>query len=399
VVSSDGKLIVGKIGKGGDAFAADGTYCLDALTGEEIWDSTSGGSTAVIANGRVYTIGQGKVWCFGSLYTPDLNISSFKAPEKVYVGETVLVNVTVKNIGNGEVNRSFNLSLRANGREIGVEMIYSLNVSGERALKFNWTAEEKDVGICRLVAEVDPDDKITEKNPLNNKDFKDVVVEDKKSDLTPVEIKTADKIYANSETILSVIVKNNGKREANDVLVMLKVDIDEIGSKTINKINPAENRSAEFTWMPVRSGKFTVTAEVDQGDEIKETNERNNVISKEVTVYEKEEEKEQIGRTGGSGGGSGSGVDGISEGDEKGTGEAGAGEAGGMQIPVNESGSAEETKKEVFGFPFGNTTSGASGGGGTISMLLILLVILVIALFYLGYYKERRAYRRNRDKK
>ncbi|MHC1611195.1 MAG: CARDB domain-containing protein, partial [Candidatus Methanospirareceae archaeon] len=127
VVSSDGKLIVGRIGKGGDASAADGTYCLDAVTGEEIWSSPYGGSTAVIANGRVYTIGQGKVWCFGSFYTPDLNISSFDAPEKVYVGENVVVNVTVKNIGNGDVNESFNVSLRANGEDVGIETISSLN--------------------------------------------------------------------------------------------------------------------------------------------------------------------------------------------------------------------------------------------------------------------------------
>ncbi|MHC1635934.1 MAG: outer membrane protein assembly factor BamB family protein, partial [Candidatus Methanospirareceae archaeon] len=51
VVSKDGKLIVGKTGQKG----AEGVYCLDAFTGKVIWSSPYGGSTAVIANGRVYT--------------------------------------------------------------------------------------------------------------------------------------------------------------------------------------------------------------------------------------------------------------------------------------------------------------------------------------------------------
>lgn len=398
VVSSDGKLIVGKIGKGGDAYAADGTYCLDASKGKEIWNSPFGGSTAIIANGRVYTIGQGRVWCFGSLYTPDLNISSFEVPSEVFVGETVLVNVTVKNIGDGGVNKSFNVSLRANGELVDIEPIPSLNVSEEKPFNFSWAAKEKDVGACRLVAEVDPDDKITEKNPLNNRAFRDVVVEDKKPDLAPVDIKTADEIYANSENIIAVIVENIGKEGANNVLVTLKTDINEIGRETIPEINQNENKGLDFEWIPVRSGNFTLTVEVDPGNEIEEMDEGNNVILKEVTVHEKEEEIEPGGWPGGPGGGRRSGVDWIGEGDETGTSETGtgAGAGGGTQKPINESESASDKTKVVSGHPFGDASFGEFCGGGTLPIKLILLFLIVIALFYFGYYKEKRAHKRSK---
>ncbi|KAF5437077.1 Outer membrane protein assembly factor BamB, contains PQQ-like beta-propeller repeat [Candidatus Methanophagaceae archaeon] len=184
VISSDGKLIVGKTGSNG----VEGTYCLDASTGNEIWDSHNGGSTAVIANGRVYTIGQHKLWCFGANNTQDLFISHFAALETVYVGETRSVNVLVNSIGEVEENMSFNVSLRANGRLIDT-IVKSLNADGGANISFNWTVTEADWDsslksasgnrTCRLVAEVDPDDVITETNPINNKAWQDVTLERK----------------------------------------------------------------------------------------------------------------------------------------------------------------------------------------------------------------------------
>ena len=61
--------------------------------------------------------------------------------------------------------------------------------------------------------------------------------------------------------------------------------------------------------------------------------------------------------------------------------------------PIGKELKEDEKKKEVFGFPFGNASSGASGGGGTLPLLLIALIVLTFALFYFGYYKEKRAYR------
>jgi outer membrane protein assembly factor BamB/subtilase family serine protease len=394
VVSRDGKLIVGKIGRGGDTFAAGGTYCLDASTGEEIWSSSHGGSTAVIVNGRVYTIGEGRVWCFGSLHAPDLNISSLETPERVYVGETVNVNVTVKNVGESAANRSFTVLLRANGVEIGSSTIRYLSQSEEKSVTFRWTPDESDVGACRIVAEVDPEDTIAEKNPLNNKAFSDVEAVAQKPDITPFGMTTAGKLYAGSETCITVTVKNVGGKKADNVLVTLTIKGNKLGSKTIATINPDETRSAEFIWAPTTYGTFTLTAEVDPEGLLEEMNEENNVISKDIIVYMKEEDVEPKGGIGGSSHRK-SVVDQVRKAPETGTTETGTGaERGGVHQPMNESKCTPETTNEVVGHPFGTVPSGELSSGGTLPVTVIVLILLIIGLFYFGYYKEKKMYRR-----
>ncbi len=302
VISSDGKLIVGKTGSNG----VEGTYCLEASTGNEIWDSHNGGSTAVIANGRVYTIGQHKLWCFGANNTPDLNITYFEALGTVCVAETKSVNVTLRNIGDGDLNRSFNVSLRANGRLIDVKTINMLNTDGDANVSFIWVVtgadwdsslkSESGNRICRLVAEVDPDDVITEKNPLNNKAWQDVTLEEKDEE---------------------------------------------------------EEEEPTPTSPPLDIAHGT--------------------------------------RGGGGGGGPTGGF-----GAGRGIGEAGTGEASGMQVPENVSSSEaaeeQETKKEVSGYPFGNASAGESGGAGKLPLLLVLVAVLIITVFYFGYYREKKAH-------
>jgi outer membrane protein assembly factor BamB len=63
-VSGDGKVVITEI---------DRTYCLDAITGSEIWRYDTGGpgySTPAIANGRVI-VNQAVVYCFGEPLTVD----------------------------------------------------------------------------------------------------------------------------------------------------------------------------------------------------------------------------------------------------------------------------------------------------------------------------------------
>lgn len=301
VISSDGKLIVGKTGSN----VVEGTYCLDASTGNEIWNSSNGGSTAVIANGRVYTIGQRKLWCFGANNTLDLNITYFEALGTVCVAETKSVNVTLRNIGDGDLNRSFNVSLRANGRLIDVKTINMLNTDGEANISFNWAVTEADWDsslksesgnrTCRLVAEVDPDDVITETNPINNNAWQDVTLEE----------------------------KDEEKEEPTPTSPPLDI---------------------------------------------------------------------AHGTRGGGGGGGPTGGFGA----DRGIGEAGTGAASGMQVPVNVSSSEaaeeQETKKEVAGYPFGNSSSGESGGAGKLPLLLVLVAVLIITVFYFGYYREKKAH-------
>ncbi len=67
VAVADGLVIVGR--GGGSYFGYAGTYALDAETGAEIWGHNRGGSSPVVANGFIYTIGDdGRVYAYGSSF-------------------------------------------------------------------------------------------------------------------------------------------------------------------------------------------------------------------------------------------------------------------------------------------------------------------------------------------
>jgi parallel beta-helix repeat protein len=66
---ADGKVIVGNHETGllyGDLYYL-GTFVLDAETGAVIWQSDLGGSSAMVYDGRVYTIGDGMLFVFGEV--------------------------------------------------------------------------------------------------------------------------------------------------------------------------------------------------------------------------------------------------------------------------------------------------------------------------------------------
>jgi outer membrane protein assembly factor BamB len=64
VAVADGIGLVGKAGE--QFFDYAGLDALDALNGTEIWHYDHGGSSPAIAGGCVYTVGEGKVWAFGT---------------------------------------------------------------------------------------------------------------------------------------------------------------------------------------------------------------------------------------------------------------------------------------------------------------------------------------------
>ena len=431
-VSWDGKVFVGANATD-SGFKYSGLYCLDALTGDVKWNSAVGGSSPYIADGMVFTIGgDGVVYAFGSKNgTVDLLVEPI-APIKTEAGENVSINVTIKNNGTANMDKEFSVKLwppgskRKEGTEIDNETITRLEIGGTENITFAWTPEL--AGDYHLVVEVNPQGKghVSESNLTNNNEpvditvtgLPDLVIDDEINDKFG---KIPKKARVGDTVAIEVIITNNGSASTDEGFnVSLSID----GTHDNTSIPPASipelepfgvyNRTetAPFQWTPDAPGNYTLTFIADCDNRINESSESNNIMQVEIEVREEEEEEEEdeddsIGFGPGSRGGHGGGEEGgIGAG--SGTGEAGSGEAGGMQIPVNESGYASEKKKEVSGYPFGNATSGASGGGGTLPIMLVLLAIQVIALFYFGYYKEKRshakqvsprAYRRNRNRK
>jgi parallel beta-helix repeat protein len=61
---ADGKVFVGKPG---GYFDYTGSYALDAFTGDVIWSYPAGGASPAVADGIVFTIGEGRVYAFYTL--------------------------------------------------------------------------------------------------------------------------------------------------------------------------------------------------------------------------------------------------------------------------------------------------------------------------------------------
>jgi outer membrane protein assembly factor BamB len=65
VAVANGLVFTGKPVHGGaHAFDYQAIYALDAATGAEVWHYDHGGASPSIANGKVFTVGEGKVWAF-----------------------------------------------------------------------------------------------------------------------------------------------------------------------------------------------------------------------------------------------------------------------------------------------------------------------------------------------
>jgi len=412
VVTKDGKVFVGKECSGGGVVPGYcGLYCLDAFTGKEKWHSERGGSSPVVVNGLVYTIGEGRVLVFGNGTMPDLTVEAKKSGKYV-VEKKGNITAIVENTGKSNVTEPFEVVLRYSGEleEPPIDQITvkpPFNVSEPKTISFVWVPDPErgrdkkhtHMKEYKLTVEVDPiPGNVTESDPWNNIANVTVDVENNKPDLIS-SISAPETIPVGETVPVDITIKNEGY-ETNESFFLRFFD-DMGTSEEMNiSLNGYEPKSLNFTWTaPDEPERYRLTVLADSHYEVDENIEYNNRNWVYINVTEPTPTPtptptpppEKPGFGPGSGGGSGGGsAGGIGEG--SGTGKAGSGEAGGMQIPVNASSSAEETKKEVFGYPFGNASSGASGGGGTLPILLLLLAVLVITLFYFGYYREKRSH-------
>ena len=388
IVTKDGKVFAGNSQK---------LYCLDAFTGEILW-AAPGGPSPAVTNGFVYTVNKGRVIAYGSGTLPDLTVKA-KAQGNYVTGETGVITAEIENIGKSNVTKSFKVELRHKGVVIGEQTVNStLGINETKTVEFNWTPITE--GVHRLSVEVDPPPgNVSESNTLNNIANVTAVVESNEPDLTtkiitvspnPVDVGKEVKVEAN--------VSNIGYETNKSFWVRFSVD-DDIAVTQKNVSLEGDIKLVEFTWKATGNGTHKLTVEANPADnwteeKIKEATWTNNIDSRVVEVIQPTPTPTPSpgfgpGSRGGSGGGSAGGF-----GAGSGTGESGSGETGGMQIPVNASTSAaaEETKREVSGYPFGNISSGASGGGGTIPILLVVIALFIITVFYFGYYREKRTH-------
>ncbi|MCW7070051.1 MAG: PQQ-binding-like beta-propeller repeat protein, partial [Methanophagales archaeon] len=406
VVSIDRKVFVGEPVGGSMSFEYQGLWCLGALTGKEIWHTEYGGSTVAIANGRVYTSGGGRVFAYGPEHLPDLIVESIETPEdhdhgrKIYAGVPTPINVTIKNIGEGDANGTFSLSLQYGEGEIDDKEVDSLKKGEVKTVEFWWTPPVvSQPRNYTLQAEVNANKGVNEADLTNNRKSTEVTVYPQPPDIELVKIDAPSRAEVGESCSIRVEVRNNGA-DAKNISVILEVEElgEELGSWLIPSLERNETWTNETSWTPQSPGNYTLRAVADPDNDIEEYNETNN--EKETYILVKMKLSTPPIKPGWGPRAGGGGTDGVFGGGT-GTGTGTGNESGtGGKMVINETGSIVETVKNVIGHPFGTGgAAGGGGGGGSLYLYLLLLLLVIISLFYLGYYKERRSHRRNRDKK
>jgi len=398
-VSKDGKVFVGKVGVGTGSGFIPGyieLWCLDALTGDEIWHTDSGGGTVAIANGKVYTTGGTRVYAFGSNTMPDLTVEKIYVPDEINVGKTANITAQISNVGKSNVNKCFSVVLRHNRNVIGGELIdktvfYSLDVGNVIDVPFNWTPEE--TGVYNLQVEVDPEppNNVSESGEPNN--FKSVNVKVGQPDLAVTAIDAPyvnpvgrginitvhiENIGSGTNSSFNVRLMVNNRLENNTTTSLLNND--DTDNDNNNDIN---NTSVCFNWTPDKIGTYSLTGNVDLDGDANNAN--NNMTKKIEVVTNKTFFGYGSGYNGGTGGGSSGGI-----GSGDGTGDSGEAGADGVEYSDDTSKSVSDRMHEITGFLFGDTSSGKSGGGGALSLALIISLILILGLLYYGHRSERR---------
>ena len=157
-------VLVGKVKFYG--IGSYGTYALNPTTGATIWSSSYGGSSPAVANGKVFTIAQDRVYAFGTpaASLPDLVPTQIDLPTYINDGQANTIPAVIKNNGSGKAT-SIKVTFTANTTLIKTKTIPSLAAGAKTSVNFTWTPA---IGDYTLKVTVDPDNAIPESNTGNN---------------------------------------------------------------------------------------------------------------------------------------------------------------------------------------------------------------------------------------
>ena len=108
-----------------------------------------------------------------------------------------------------------------------------------------------------------------------------------KPDLTITEIKVPDRVFAEKNNTIEVVVRNQGDYDVKDAFNLeLSVGSILIGSVRVPDLGAGESETVQFIWNPDETIEYTLRAMVDVNSVIDEADETNNEAVSVVTVGE-----------------------------------------------------------------------------------------------------------------
>ncbi len=117
----------------------------------------------------------------------------------------------------------------------------------------------------------------------------DLIVEKIEEPLLPYHDYTLAAV-ANHTYKVNATVKNIGTGAAtNTSTVTLHAGADLIGSQSVPSLNPGASKEVQFTWTPALSGTYTLKVTADASNQVNESDETNNIRSKDIEVLPEEQ--------------------------------------------------------------------------------------------------------------
>ena len=91
-------------------------------------------------------------------------------------------------------------------------------------------------------------------------------------------------VVANHTYNLNATVKNIGSGTATESNVTLHAETTLIGTLPVPRLDAGASKEVQFTWTPTDSGTYTLEVTADASNEVNETDEANNILSKNIEV-------------------------------------------------------------------------------------------------------------------
>jgi outer membrane protein assembly factor BamB len=283
VAVADGKVFAGIV-SGGSSMV--GGYChlveLDAFTGDILW-KTTGGSTSAISDGTIYTIGEdGTVYSYVAAI-PDIDVTTDNVVLPTGIAFPYFENeitATVSNEGNLYVENVY-VFLMENGTEVDNQVIPLLGGQCSQEISFDWEAPGP--GDYQITIESSYDGSVSDTDSSNDAMSIAVTAIDGNPDLVATEI-TPSAIYVNQSYTMGAIIENLGYSVADPFEVKVMEGSTVLANETISSLNPAQSTEVEFTWMVSNVGNADLTVVVDTSNNVTEEDETNNELVQSIEV-------------------------------------------------------------------------------------------------------------------
>ncbi|MGI5848907.1 MAG: CARDB domain-containing protein [Christensenellales bacterium] len=213
---------------------------------------------------------------------PDLTVTSLAGDKAFYeAGETITITGTIQNIGQ-YASASTTVRLTVQGIGTFSANIPVLNAGASRTVMFTCTAptslSPQPVSITALV---DPNNLVEESNEGNNSRSATISINALRPDIEIVDSTITD-WYTGMDVTVSAVVRNNTAQPVPFVAIRLTIG----GASYTESIPIAGNGSnlAVFRITVPATGSYTVRLTADPDGALNETDEGNNVLTKDIQV-------------------------------------------------------------------------------------------------------------------